>query len=206
MALGLFSPAVAPLSIFRLLHRAGLSINCGAAEGIEIDGIVWLPDWSYAPPGVSKTLSLSGLDPVLSTIRTFPYRRSEGRRQFCYVIDTVPGTKYLVRTRYFYGGVNGRRDPPVFDLIVDGTLWAVVNTTADYARNLSSYYEGVYKARGRRIRLCLGGNNYTDSDPFISALEIIILERSVYNSTDFDKYALGLVQRSSFGHSGSIFR
>ncbi|CAA7405980.1 unnamed protein product [Spirodela intermedia] len=72
--------------------------------------------------------------------------------------------------------------------------------------NMSSYYEGVYKARGSRIRLCLGGNNYTDSDPFISALEMIILEGSVYNSTDFDKYALGLVARSSFGHSGPLFR
>ncbi|CAA6669035.1 unnamed protein product [Spirodela intermedia] len=62
------------------------------------------------------------------------------------------------------------------------------------------------QGQGSRIRLCLGGNNYTDSDPFISALEMIILEGSVYNSTDFDQYALGLVARSSFGHSGPLFR
>lgn len=94
----------------------------------------------------------------------------------------------------------------MFDLIVDGTRWAVVNTTADYERNMSSNYEGVYMARGRSLSICLGGNEYTESDPFISAIELIILDSSVYNTTDFSKHALGLVSRTSFGHTGSIFR
>lgn len=90
----------------------------------------------------------------------------------------------------------------MFDLIVDGTFWTVVNTTGDYANRLSSYYEGVFRARGKRLSVCLGVNVYTESDPFISALEVILLENSVYNATDFSKNAMGLIARSNFGSTG----
>lgn len=106
-----------------------------------------------------------------------------------------------MRTTYFYGGVNGRDYPPVFDQMIDGTFWSKVNTTADYAHGLSSYYEGVFVAQGKYMSLCIGSNNYTDSDPFISALEFVPLEESVYNSTDFGKFGLGLIARHSFGYS-----
>ncbi|XP_078435728.1 leucine-rich repeat (LRR) family protein [Wolffia australiana] len=198
--------ALCTAAIAQRIGPRGLSINCGSFSGSEVDGVVWLPDSAFVEEGISTRLSIPGLHPVLSVVRSFPFRNSEPPRQFCYVIPAFPGAKYLVRTSFFYGGVGGKRNPPVFDLIVDGTLWAVVNTTADYARNFSSYYEGIYKTRGRIIRLCLGGNDYTDSDPFISSIETIILEESVYNSTDFDRYALALVARNSFGQSGSIFR
>jgi hypothetical protein len=87
--------------------------------------------------------------------------------------------KYLIRTTYFYGGINGFDSPPVFDQIVDGTLWSVVNTTDDYANGLSSYYEGVFVAQGKTMSLCIGANTYTDSDPFISYLEFLIVGGSL---------------------------
>lgn len=90
--------------------------------------------------------------------------------------------------------------------MVDGTLWAVVNTTEDYANGMSSYYEGVFVAQGKTMSLCIGSNTYTDSDPFISALEFVILGDSLYNSTDFSKYGLSLVARNRFGYNGSIIR
>lgn len=116
--------------------------------------------------------------------------------------------KYMVRTTYFYGGINGQhhKTPPVFDQIVDGTLWSLVNTTNDYALNKSSYYEGVFKARRRTMSVCLGVNEHTDSDPFISAIELVMLKGSVYNSTDFGKFGLSLVARHNFGHNGSLIR
>ncbi|KAF2284159.1 hypothetical protein GH714_019641 [Hevea brasiliensis] len=88
----------------------------------------------------------------------------------------------------------------------DGTFWSVVNTTEDYANGMSSYYEGVFLAQGKTMSLCIGANSYTDSDPFISALEFVILGGSLYNSTDFKRYGLSLVARHSFGYSGSIIR
>lgn len=114
----------------------------------------------------------------------------------------------MVRTTYFYGGVNGpdHPSPPVFDQIVDGTLWSVVNTTEDYVNGNSTFYEGIFLAKGKFMSLCLGSNTYTDSDPFISALEFLILKGSLYNTTDFTNFALGLVARNSFGFSGSPIR
>ena len=112
----------------------------------------------------------------------------------------------MVRTTYFYGGINGRDSPPVFDQIVDGTLWSVVNTTTDYANGMSSFYEGVFLAQGNVMSVCIGANTYTDSDPFISSLEFIILSDSLYNSTDFKTYGLHLLARNSFGYSGPPIR
>ncbi|KHN15789.1 Putative leucine-rich repeat receptor-like serine/threonine-protein kinase [Glycine soja] len=56
------------------------------------------------------------------------------------------------------------------------------------------------------MSLCIGSNTYTDSDPFISALEFLILEGSLYNTSDFTKYGLALVARHSFGYSGPPIR
>ncbi|KAK8960610.1 hypothetical protein KSP40_PGU021913 [Platanthera guangdongensis] len=42
--------------------------------------------------------------------------------KFYYIIPTFRGSRYLVRTTYFYGGINGASDPPMFDQIFDGTF------------------------------------------------------------------------------------
>ena len=112
----------------------------------------------------------------------------------------------MVRTTYFYGGVNGNKNPPVFDQIVDGTLWGLVNTTEDYAHDMSTYYEGVFRAVGKTVSICLGVNQLTDSDPFISAIEMVMLQNSVYNTTDFSKFGLSLISRNNFGYTGPIIR
>ncbi|OMP08702.1 hypothetical protein COLO4_06197 [Corchorus olitorius] len=90
--------------------------------------------------------------------------------------------------------------------IVDGTFWGVVNTTEDYQRGLSSYYESIFEAKGNTMSVCVAPNTYTESDPFISSLEMLMLGGSLYNTTNFTTHALHLVARHSFGHSGSIIR
>nr|GMD88315.1 probable LRR receptor-like serine/threonine-protein kinase At1g67720 [Ipomoea batatas] len=180
-------------------------INCGSAVGSVIDGQEWLPDGDYIAVGAPKSVSFPGLDPRLSTARTFPIEGNNFKK-FCYVVPVFRGGKYMVRTTYFYGGVNGNPNPPVFDQIVDGTLWSAVNTTQDYLRQTPTYYEGVFLAAGKTMRVCLGANDHTDSDPFISALEILLVGDSLYNSTDFNNFALRLYARHSFGYSGPPIR
>ncbi|KAL2539034.1 Leucine-rich repeat (LRR) family protein [Abeliophyllum distichum] len=85
------------------------------------------------------------------------------------------------------------------------TLWAVVNTTEDYMDGNSTYYEGIFKPTGKILN-GLAANTYTDSDLFISALEVVLLWDQLYNSTDFNTYALSLVARHSFGFRGSKIR
>ncbi|XP_042475797.1 leucine-rich repeat receptor-like serine/threonine-protein kinase At2g14510 isoform X2 [Macadamia integrifolia] len=183
----------------------GILIDCGATVPSVIDNREWLPDGSYVSAGVSKTLSIPGLFPTLTTLRSFPLLAA-ARRKFCYVVPVFRGAKYLVRTTYYYGGVNREKLPPVFDQIVDGTVWSVVNTTDDYVNGLSSYYEGVFVSIGKTMSVCVAQNTYTNSDPFISALEFVILGDSLYNTTDFKKYGLSLVARHSFGYNGTIIK
>ncbi|KAJ0977535.1 hypothetical protein J5N97_013009 [Dioscorea zingiberensis] len=197
------SPLILLLSfrvVLSQLPLRGTLLNCGASSASEIGGIKWLSDDPYISYGVPKNLSISGLLPTLSTLRSFPFKASDVPCKFCYTIPVFRNATYLVRTTYYYGGPGS---PPVFDLIVDGTFWTVVNTTGDYANNASSYYEGVFGARGKHLSVCLGVNVYTESDPFISALEVILLENSVYNATDFTKNAMGLIARSNFGSTGA---
>lgn len=153
-------------------------------------------------------MSYSWVLPYLSSVRSFAQEKNT-HKKFCYDIGPVIlSAKYLVRTTYFYGGINGARHekPPVFDQIVDGTLWGLVNTTEDYAHNMSSYYEGVFQAVKKTMSICIGVNELTDSDPFISAIEMDMLDDSVYNSTNFAKNALSLISRNNFGYTGSIVR
>ncbi|KAK8482537.1 hypothetical protein V6N12_007882 [Hibiscus sabdariffa] len=183
----------------------GYLIDCGAIGSSVINGRVWLPDDGFVAAGTSKTLTVPVLVPTLSTVRSFPLRNNL-RRKFCYVARVYRGARYLIRSTYYYGGVNGLDfpSPPVFDQIVDGTFWSVVNTTEDYSKGLSSYYEGVFEAKGSTMSVCIASNTYTVSDPFISSLEMLILGDSLYNTTNFDSHALRLVARHSFGHNGSI--
>lgn len=180
-------------------------IDCGAIGESEIDGRTWKPDAEYISVGTPKNLTIPDLVPVLSTVRSFPLENNI-HKKFCYTVNVYHSAKYMVRTTYYYGGINGRDSPPVFDQMVDGTLWSVVNTTEDYAKGLSSYYEGVFLAQGKTMSLCIGANTYTDSDPFISALEFVIVKDSLYNSTDFETYGLSLVARHAFGYSGPNIR
>ncbi|KAF6135111.1 hypothetical protein GIB67_040422 [Kingdonia uniflora] len=193
----------------QFLPPKGLLINCGASESTIIDGRRWLPDTNFISRGFGtpKSLAIPDLFPTLITLRSFPLRESETPRRFCYEVPVFRHGKYLVRTSYYYGGINGAGvSPPVFDQIVDGTIWTVVNTTEDYNLGLSSYYEGFFVAAGRTMSVCVATNVYTDSDPYISSLEFVILGDSVYNSTDFGKNGLSLVARSSFGYGGPIIK
>ncbi|XP_059632534.1 leucine-rich repeat receptor-like serine/threonine-protein kinase At2g14510 [Cornus florida] len=207
-------PSLLSLFLFSILTLAhsqsqplrGVLIDCGANVSSLIEGREWLPDAGFVSAGTPKNLTTSVLVPILSTVRSFPLRGNV-RRKFCYVVPVYRTGKYLIRTTYFYGGINGKDlPPPVFDQIVDGTFWSVVNTTEDYLQGMSSYYEGVFVARGKTMSVCVAANTYTDSDPFISALEFVLLGGSLYNSTDFGKYGLSLVARHSFGYNGPIIK
>ncbi|KAG2242342.1 hypothetical protein Bca52824_095818, partial [Brassica carinata] len=126
-----------------LSQPSAILIDCGASASSVINGRRWQSDGDLISAGTSKNVSEQVLDQLLSTVRSFPLNLAAATRKFCYVVPVSRGWKHMIRTTYFYGGVNGEATPPpVFDQIVDGTLWGVVNTTADYADGLASYYEG----------------------------------------------------------------
>ncbi|KAG2627777.1 putative leucine-rich repeat receptor-like serine/threonine-protein kinase At2g14440 [Panicum virgatum] len=185
-------------------------LNCGAASPTtDGRGLRWEPDGPYVSAGTPGAPALPGpgglLDPTLATLRAFPRRPGA---KFCYELPVDKNRRYLLRPTFFYGALSAASStPPVFDLIVDGTLWTAVNTTDDALAGAASSYEGVFPASGRNTSFCLGVNpDYTDAGPFISALQVIQLDDSVYNATDFRTSAMGLIARTKFGSTGDIER
>lgn len=154
--------------------------------------------------GNTTTIKQKDLIPILSTLRYFPDKSS---RKHCYNFPVAKTSKYLIRTTYYYGNFDGKNNPPVFDQIVGGTKWSVVNTSEDYAKGQSSYYEIIVGVPGKRLSVCLAKNAHTlSSSPFISALDVQSLEDTMYNSTDLGSYKLSLIARNSFGGDGEIIR
>ncbi|XP_019428134.1 PREDICTED: putative leucine-rich repeat receptor-like serine/threonine-protein kinase At2g14440 [Lupinus angustifolius] len=184
----------------------GFLIDCGALSGTQFEGRVWLPDSDFVSTGIPKNVTTpSVIIPTLQTVRSFPRLLN---KKNCYNVPVYRGAKYMIRSTYFYGGVNGPDHPfpPVFDQIIDGTIWSVVNTTIDYANGNSTFYEAVFLAQSKFMTFCIASNIYTLSDPFLSALEFIILGDSLYNTTDFTRFGLTLVARNTFGYSGPSIR
>ncbi|XP_031380651.1 probable LRR receptor-like serine/threonine-protein kinase At1g67720 isoform X1 [Punica granatum] len=176
----------------------GFLINCGASNTTTSGNLTYVPDDGFTAAGNKTTIKNPDVMPILRDLRFFP---DNSARKYCYMIPVSKGGKYLIRTSYFYGGFDGGTVPPVFDQIVDGTKWSTVDTREDYAKGLTSYYELVVAAMGKILSVCLARTPQTVSDPFISVLEVEYLDDSAYNSTDFKKYALGTVARTTFGNN-----
>jgi hypothetical protein len=194
-----------PLAAAQRFRGFSYLLSCGSTSPTtDARGLVWDPDGPFVSAGTPRTLPLQGrlLDPTLATLRDFPHRPGA---KYCYAVPVDPNRRYLLRPTFFYG--SSSPPPPVFDLIVDGTFWTAVDTADDYLAGSASHYEGVFPAQGRAMTFCLGVNrNYTDSGPFINALQVIQLDDPVYNATDFRNSAMGLIARTKFGSTGQVER
>ncbi|KAE9597263.1 putative non-specific serine/threonine protein kinase [Lupinus albus] len=175
----------------------GYFIDCGGTKEITVDNILYISDGNYINVGNTTIINEPNILPTLTTLRYFP---DTSAKKYCYSLPVIKGSKYIVKTIYYYGGFDGGKQPPVFDQIIEGTRWNIVNTTNDYAKGLSSYYEVVVKSSGKTLNVCLARNEDTgSSSPFISTLEVKSLDDSLYNPIDFTKYALVTAARHTFG-------
>ncbi|KAK6136900.1 hypothetical protein DH2020_029345 [Rehmannia glutinosa] len=192
-----------PLAVLANPLPRGYLLSCGSSGDVKEGLLNYIPDDDYIKAGKKFTLNRTDILPRLQTLRFFP---NAGAKKYCYGFPVIKEGKYLVKTIYFYGGFDGGNEPPVFDQIIDGTKWSIVNTTEDYASGGSSYYEAIVVAQNKILSVCLARNQHTvaGSSPFISSLEVYHLDDSVYNSTDFEKTFLVNVARDSFGSPGDI--
>lgn len=180
-------------------------LNCGSNNEVEEGKLKYIPDDSYISTGNKTTLSRRDILPMLQTLRFFP---DANAKKYCYNFLVLKGSKYLVKTIYYHGGFDGRDEPPIFDQIIDGTRWSIVNTTEDYTSGETSFYEAVVMAHNKFLSVCLARNEHTasDSSPFISSIEVHYLDNSVYNSTNLHNNMLITIARSSFGSEDHIIR
>ncbi|KAL3515274.1 hypothetical protein ACH5RR_022176 [Cinchona calisaya] len=178
------------------------NVNCGSNEDVETGELKYVADNAFVLSEGTKTATINQTDvlPILSTLRYILDKTI--KKKLCYNFQVLRGGKYLVKTIFYYGNFDGGTNPPVFDLIIEGTKWSTVNTTQDYLKGLASFYEIIFVARDNKLTVCLSWNNETVSSPFISALEVHSLNDLMYNATDFNKYALMTVARHSFAPQG----
>ncbi|XP_074276787.1 putative LRR receptor-like serine/threonine-protein kinase At1g67720 [Silene latifolia] len=179
----------------------GFLLSCGTTENVQMNGLKYVPDHGFISIGNGTSVkNSSSILPILAKLRFFP---DKSTRKNCYSFPVIKGAKYLIRTTYYYGEFDGGKEPPIFDQIIDGTRWSVVNTTEDYAKGLASYYELIVAAQSKVLSVCLARNDQTrgESSPFISSIEVMSLDDTLYKAVDFQKYGLSTVARHTFGYT-----
>ncbi|CAN6462017.1 unnamed protein product [Victoria cruziana] len=137
-----------------------------------------------------------GLPDYGRTLRVF----TKGNRT-CYRPAVTAGSKYLLRTSFFYGNYDGWRSSPQFDLYLENTF---VRTVFTFMYGWQAY-EFMVKARKSYLTLCLCKTNDYDN-PFISAIELRIIPNEIYPVVDATQ-ALTMLYRYNFGaRNGEFYR
>ncbi|KAK4802099.1 hypothetical protein SAY86_000302 [Trapa natans] len=151
-----------------------INIDCGAdnATGSHV-GISYETDEGFIHSGQKGKVSPEYNNQTslqLRTLRSFP----DGKRN-CYTLRPNQGSsnRYLIRASFFYGNHDGLSQTPIFGLYIDVKYWTTVawNDTVD---------EVVYTISRDYVYVCLV--NKGSGIPYISALELRILDNYTYNT------------------------
>ncbi|KAK6933266.1 Malectin-like domain [Dillenia turbinata] len=170
-----------------------LFIDSGAQDTGNFYGMRWWTDESFITTGKTKLLEPKiNIPGYMYTLRYFP----KGN-QNCYKLPLSPNRKFLIRAGFYYGGYDGKFNPPVFNLTLGGEYWATVHTSLG---DEPIYHEAIYAPKTKSLSVCLVQIKSGDI-PFISSLEA-----SYFWDREQPKYALmgnntvlKLVNRTNFG-------
>ncbi|KAJ6775299.1 hypothetical protein OIU79_018472 [Salix purpurea] len=164
------------------MYAFPVSIDCGASETYTDDNTLeWIGDDGMFKDTQSEVVQSSNtVSHVMSTLRVFTSLKKN-----CYTITDIKGSLVLVRASFFYGNYDKKSSPPSFDLLLDGNYWSTVNTTLD---NEPDIYEVMYFVKSDTTSICLA-QTQPNQFPFISALEVRILDSKMYAIVD-PNYAL----------------
>jgi len=107
-------------------------------------------------------------------LRYFP----EGIRN-CYSLSVKQGTKYLIRTLFFYGNYDGLNTSPRFDLFLGPNIWTSVDVQkVDGGDGVIE--EIIHVTRSNILDICLVKTGTTT--PMISAIELRPLRYDTYTA------------------------
>uniref|UniRef100_A0A6N2KU13 Malectin-like domain-containing protein n=1 Tax=Salix viminalis TaxID=40686 RepID=A0A6N2KU13_SALVM len=173
-----------------------VSVDCGASDSYtDENSIVWIGDDDMFKDTQSEVVQSSNtVSHVMSTLRVFTSLKKN-----CYTITDIKGSLVLVRASFFYGNYDKKSSPPSFDLLLDGNYWSTVNTTLD---NEPDIYEVMYFVKSDTTSICLA-QTQPNQFPFISALEVRILDSKMYGHFD-PNHALFLKSRVAYGANSTV--
>ncbi|XP_038706230.1 probable LRR receptor-like serine/threonine-protein kinase At1g05700 isoform X2 [Tripterygium wilfordii] len=157
-----------------------ISIDCGSSQDYfdEASGIFYKSDLEFTSSGENGEIQgeYTPQDPLygqqLINLRSFP----QGTKN-CYTLKPIQGknNSYLIRAVFLYGNYDGQNGNPKFDLHLGVNFWETV-----LIGDMSTYviYEIIHVAPRDVIHVCLV--NTGSGTPFISALELRLLDKSMY--------------------------
>ncbi|XP_043711011.1 probable LRR receptor-like serine/threonine-protein kinase At1g67720 [Telopea speciosissima] len=168
-----------------------VSIDCGGKENFTDDiGLEWIPDDQFNYGETANIFVANATQKQYMTLRHFP----ADNRKYCYTLNVVTRTRYLVRTTFLYGNFDNNNVYPKFDLSLGATHWSTI-VISD--ANTIEVRELIFLASFPTISVCL--SNATTGKPFVSTLELRQFNGSVYY-TDFEnQFFLSTSARINFG-------
>lgn len=173
-----------------------INIDCGlAANSIVIESnmthLTYISDDKFIDTGANHNISsISSI--LFKTLRSFPY----GTRN-CYTLSSLTMmTNYLVRVSFLYGNYDNSNKPPIFDIYLGVNYWQTVNMTAAENDHDILSYEIIATATADYLQVCLVNKGL--GTPFISALELRELKRSMYSQANSSQ-SLQTVSRWNLG-------
>ncbi|KAJ1390944.1 Malectin-like carbohydrate-binding domain [Sesbania bispinosa] len=186
-----------------------ISIDCGLPENSSYTepttGINYISDTKFIDTGVSQSISpteKASHQQQLAYVRSFP----SGVRN-CYRINVTSGTKYLIRANFYYGNYDGLNQVPQFDLHLGANFWDTVKFPNASRTTIS---EIIHTPLSKNyIHPCLV--NTGAGTPFISAIELRILNNNTYNTNTTGSLArlqrldIGSITNSEYRYSDDVY-
>lgn len=168
-----------------------VSLNCGANENFTDEiGLQWIADDHLIYGQISNISVANETRKQYMTLRHFP----ADSRKYCYKLDVITRTRYLIRATFLYGNFDNNNVYPKFDISLGPTHWSTI-VISDAAT--IEVRELIFLASSPKIDVCL--SNATTGQPFISTLELRQFNGSVYLTPFEDRYYLSVSARINFG-------
>jgi hypothetical protein len=117
------------------------------------------------------------------------------------VLPAIQSNTYMVRVYFLYADFLGTGVPPTFDLEIEALSVGQIDFTGSAEYNVQSY-EGYLSATKDSIYVCLARMT---GDPFISSLELRLLDTGMYTIVQQGSYLFNLYH-ANFGGSTPIIR
>ncbi|KAL3628557.1 hypothetical protein CASFOL_027603 [Castilleja foliolosa] len=168
-----------------------VSLDCGGTNNYTDElGLNWSPD-DYILTGQVANISVANeTRQQYQTLRHYP----ADTNKYCYTLDVVSRTRYLIRATFLYGDFDNNHVYPKFDISFGPTHWATI--VISDANTIESQ-ELIFLATDRTVSVCL--SNATTGVPFISTLELRQFNGSIYFNQYENQYFLSVSARMNFG-------
>ncbi|KAK7859389.1 putative lrr receptor-like serine/threonine-protein kinase, partial [Quercus suber] len=187
-----------------------VSIDCGNSRNFtyldDVTGISYAPDEAYIENGINKNISSEYAYPnnlnlyslPLSDLRSFPLGNKN-----CYTLKSTAGkgNLYLIRGSFLYGNYDGLNKLPEFDIYFDVNFWSSLKFS-ESSKPVITEIIGI--AQSDNIHVCLVNKGL--GTPFISALELRPLNKSIYDTEFGTSASLVLFQILDVGSTNGSGR